>query len=110
MSIALNIIKIAEEEMKKANANSIEQIHLSVGKLSGVVVESLKFALDVSKKNGPLLHTDIIIEEQAGKMKCINCGNEFEADDYYVICPKCHEFGHETISGKELFIKSISVT
>ena len=109
MSIALNIIKIAEEELEKANGKSIEKIHLSVGSLCGVVVDSLRFALDASRKDGPLLNAEIIIDEVKAKMKCLSCGHEFEADDYYTTCPKCSEFKLEPLTGKELLIKSITI-
>ena len=109
MSIALNIIKIAEEELKKANGERIGKIHLVAGKLSGVVTESLKFALDVSKKDGPLLDSEIIIDEVPARMKCLSCGHEFEAEDFYVTCPMCNEYNHKALSGKELLIKSITI-
>ena len=109
MSIAVNIIKICEQELQKANGKRIEKVCLVVGKLSGIVVESLSFALEVSKPNGPLSEAEIIIEEAPAKMKCLNCGNEFQSDDYYVTCPACSNFKHEIISGKELLVKSLTV-
>lgn len=109
MSIALNILKIAQEELEKANGKGIEKIQLSVGKLSGVVVDSLRFALEASRKEGPLLHAEIIIEDVVAKMKCLSCNFEFEADDYYITCPKCNTYKLEALSGKELFIKSLTI-
>lgn len=109
MSIALNILKIAEEELEKAKGKGIEKIHISVGKLSGVVVESLRFALEASRKEGPLENSDIIIEDVVAKMKCLSCNHEFEADDLYITCPKCNEYNHEALSGKELRIKSLTI-
>ena len=109
MSIALNIIKIAEEELEKANGKRIESLNLVVGKLSGVVVESLNFALEASREDGPLSNTKIIIDEIPAKMKCLNCGHKFQADDFYTTCPTCNEFRHEIISGKELLIKSMTI-
>lgn len=109
MSIALNIMKIAKEEMERANGKGIDRILISVGKLSGVVAESLKFALDVSKKDGPLLNSKIIIEEVPAKMKCLNCDHEFEADDFYVTCPNCNTYKLKALSGKELLVKSITI-
>lgn len=109
MSIALNILKIAEEELEKAKGKGIEKIHISVGKLSGVVVESLRFALEASRKEGPLVNSDIIIEDVVAKMKCLSCNHEFEADDFYITCPKCNGYNHKALSGKELLIKSITI-
>lgn len=109
MSIALNILKIAEEELQKANGKSIERMQLSVGKLSGIVVESLEFALKAARENSPLSKTEINISEIPALMRCLNCNHEFESDEFYTVCPKCSAFRHEIISGKELLINSITI-
>ena len=41
LSIALGIVKIAEEEMAKAGSNQIEAIELEIGTLAGIEFESL---------------------------------------------------------------------
>ena len=109
MSIALNIIKIAEEELHKADGSRIEKMQLSVGKLSGIVVESLEFALQAARDNSPLANTEIEISEIPARMRCTHCNQEFEAEQFYTICPHCDSFQHEIISGKELVINSITI-
>ena len=109
MSIAVNIIELCEKELEKAKGRRIEKLNLVVGKLSGIVVESLQFALEVSKPKGPLSEAELIIEEIPASMKCINCGAEFESDDYYIPCPACNDFRHEILGGKELLVKSLTV-
>ena len=109
MSIALNILDIVEKELKKADGKKIERLNLVVGKLSGVVVESLQFALEASRKSSAIADAEIIIEEVTAAMKCMNCDFEFIADDFYCICPKCNSFKHQIITGKELLIKSMTI-
>jgi hydrogenase nickel incorporation protein HypA/HybF len=109
MSIAVNIIELCEQELKKVNAKKIEKLNLIVGKLSGIVVESLQFALEASRQHSALSDATIIIEETPASMKCLKCGTEFESDDYYVQCPTCGEFRHEILGGKELLVKSLTV-
>ena len=109
MSIALNIIKIAEEELEKANGKGIDNILISVGKLSGVVVDSLRFALDAAGNDSPLTNSNIIIEEVPAKMQCLSCGHEFEAEDFFVTCPSCNAYKLKALSGKELLVKSLTI-
>jgi len=109
MSIALNILDIVEKELKKADGKKIERLNLVVGKLSGVVVESLQFALEASRNSSAIADAEIIIDEVAATMKCMNCDFEFKADDFYTICPKCNSFKHQIMTGKELFIKSLTI-
>ena len=109
MSIALNIIQIAETELQKSEGKEIIAMNISVGKLSGVVIESLYFALKTAKEKGPLSQAKINIDEMPAKMKCLSCMHEFEVDEFYNICPKCESFKHEILSGKELLINSITI-
>ena len=109
MTIAANIIKISEEEMGKVHGKSIEVIHLEVGQLSGLVIDSLRFALDVSKKEGVLKNARIVIDEIPGRLKCLNCGHNFDADDFFTCCPKCNMYKLDVLSGKEMIIKSITI-
>ena len=108
MSIAVNIIKIAEETLAKNLGKTIEKIHLEVGQLSGIVTESLEFALNVSKKDGILKNAQIVISELPGKLKCLNCGHDFVSDEFFTCSPKCNLYKLEVLSGKDLFVKSIT--
>lgn len=110
VSIAANILEIVGDELKKHQGRNVEKLHLQIGSLSGVVVDSLQFALDVSKKTSVLRNTELVIEEVNAKAKCGSCGLEFEADDYFVACPECQGIDIEFLSGKELLIKSIVIS
>ena len=110
VSIAANIIKIAEEELKKHHGKVINKLHLEVGTLSGVVVESLRFALEVAGDNSILKHSEIQIDEIPARAKCRSCQCEFEATDFYVVCPKCQDIQLDFLGGRELLIKSIVIS
>jgi hydrogenase nickel incorporation protein HypA/HybF len=110
VSIAANILEIVGNELSKHNGANVEKLHLQIGSLSGVVVDSLRFALDVSKKNSVLHSAEIVIDEIAARASCCSCAFVFDADDYFVTCPRCQGCEIEFLSGKELLIKSIVIT
>ncbi|MCK9612487.1 MAG: hydrogenase maturation nickel metallochaperone HypA [Bacteroidales bacterium] len=107
LSIATSIIEFAEEFATEHKTEKIKRIELEVGQLSGVVTESLKFALELAVKDTVLESTEIIINEVTGKSICNNCNKEFENPDWYTPCPACQSIDSEIVSGKELHIKSI---
>jgi hydrogenase nickel incorporation protein HypA/HybF len=109
MSIAANILKISEEESAKAENKKIEKICLQVGRLSGVVTESLRFALEVSKNESVLQNAEIVIDEIPGKLHCLLCDSYFESNDFFTCCPNCGLHKFDIVSGKELTIKSITL-
>jgi hydrogenase nickel incorporation protein HypA/HybF len=110
VAIAANIIKIAEEELKKNNGTVINKLHLEVGKLSGIVVESLRFAMEVAGNNSIIKQCEIKIDEIPARAICRSCHHEFEAMDFYVVCPKCQDIQLDFVGGKELLIKSIVIS
>ena len=109
MSVALEIIDIAEEEARKANVNSVVEIELEVGELSGVVADALEFALDVAVKDTILAEAKRIVNYLPGKARCNECMKEFPVDDLFSACPVCHGFNTRIIQGQELRVKSLSV-
>ena len=110
VSIAANILEIVEAELKKNKGKIVNKLHLEVGVISGVVVESLRFALDASRIESVLQLSEIIIDEIPAKVRCRSCNHEFKADDYYVVCPSCQDIQLDFLSGRELTIKSIVIS
>ncbi|MBC8343067.1 MAG: hydrogenase maturation nickel metallochaperone HypA [Bacteroidetes bacterium] len=109
LSIAMNIIEIAEEEAKKSGAKKIVSIELAVGKLSGVVYEALDFALQEAIKNTMLEKAEIMINQLEGKAVCLKCLHHFQLENLYEVCPECKHPLCSIIQGKELKINSLLV-
>lgn len=107
LTIAQCIIEIAEEIVIKEKANSVQSIEIEIGVLSGVVLEALEFALEVSTKNTMLENAKIKYTNINGKAECLNCNLSFETNDLLAFCPKCKKAYFKIIDGKQLRIKSI---
>ena len=92
LSIAISIVEIAEKEVVKHKAVSVEQIELEIGKLSGVEIYALDFAWDQAVQNTVLenaIRKTIYIN---GIAECEDCGNKFEIEQIYDECPACHSY------------------
>lgn len=109
LSIAMNIIEIAEDQAKRAGAVSVNEVELEIGTLSGVVIEALEFALESAAKGTILEDAKVNIHQIAGMAKCNQCGNEFGAGDYLTVCPACGNMHVEIIRGKELTVKTMKI-
>lgn len=107
LSIAANIVDIVEAYAKKGNVGLITKIEIEIGTLSGVVRESLEFAMDSAVKDTILEKAKVKFIDIHGKGKCEKCHTIFEMDDLYSPCPKCNAFNPLIIQGKELRIASI---
>ena len=110
LSIALGIVKIAEEETAKANAKKVDLIELEIGTLAGIEFDSLDFVWPSAVKDTVLENAKkntIIIE---GKGKCLDCDTIFDLKNVFDPCPVCNSFLKGIIQGKELRVKSIEVS
>lgn len=109
LSIALGIVKIAEDETKKANAKSVETIELEIGTLAGIEFDSLEFVWPSAVKRTVLQDAKKKITIIQAKALCLDCKHEFEIERYYDSCPQCGSSLKGILQGKELRIKSLDV-
>ena len=109
LSIALGIVKIAEDEIKKAEVTKVTQIDLEIGVLSGVEIDSLNFVWDSAIKDSVLEGAVKNISIVAGLGKCVDCDTEFSMENIYDSCPNCNSHFRGILKGKEMRVKSLEV-
>lgn len=109
LSIAISIIKTVEQEVRDNGGDKVLEIHLEIGKLSGVEIQSLQFVWELSAKGTVLEDSKITIFEPEGKAQCAECDTEFALEKIYDSCPKCKSPFKNIISGKELKIKKLII-
>jgi hydrogenase nickel incorporation protein HypA/HybF len=109
LSIVMNIIEIAEENAKKANASVINEIELDIGNQAGIVIEALEFAIESAKKDTMLEKAKWVINIIPALARCNSCSHEFETGDLFSPCPQCGNPFSEIFQGKELKVKSLKV-
>jgi hydrogenase nickel incorporation protein HypA/HybF len=110
LTVAINIVENIEEEAKKNKLSSINELTIEIGKLSGVVLEALEFAMQEAVKSSVLENARIVYQQKNALAKCNACGNEFEVDDFFSVCTKCNNPYSDIITGKELRIISIKAS
>lgn len=108
LSIAASIVDYATDFASEHQATSISRIEIEVGQLSGVITESLEFAMEEAVKGSVLEKAEVILTEVPGRSRCNRCQTEFDNPDWYTPCPSCLAMDAEIIGGKELLITKIS--
>jgi len=107
LSIAMNIVEIAEENAKAANTSVISEIELDIGSQSGVILEALEFAMQSAIQDTMLADANVKINAIPAKAACNKCQNEFYIDEIFAPCPECGNPFCDIIQGKELKVKSL---
>jgi len=109
LSIAQSIVELAENVAEKEKADLIQTIDIEIGALSGVVLDALEFAMEMTVKNTKLENANINYLRKEGKAKCSECNIQFKTDSLLALCPKCKRANIKIVDGKQLRIRSLTV-
>lgn len=107
------LYKILEEAQNVADENgavNVCEIVLQMGELSSCVPMYLQHYFPMLTENMPKLQNAVLtIEIIPGIVRCLGCGAEYNLLEHEGYCPDCNSFNKTVVSGKEIFIKQISV-
>jgi hydrogenase nickel incorporation protein HypA/HybF len=110
LSIVESLIEQVEKEVRRSGHDG-RVVHLDVviGRLSGVNIDSVRFAFDLLSPGTVLEDADLRIAERKAICLCETCKARTEIEDLATSCPAC---GGECITfegGQDLFLESIEL-
>jgi len=110
LSIIVSIVDIATAEVKKAGAQRVDIIELEIGELAGVEWPALEFAWDLGVQQSVLQGAEWHVDRIPGEARCLECENRFTIKERYDPCPACGSYVNEILKGKELRVKTLTVS
>lgn len=110
LSIAMSIVDVATDAVQKANAHHVDVIELDIGTMAGIEFGALDFAWPVAVNNTVLENAERVIHKIQAVGKCSSCGCEYNVENQLQACPACGEVFFNYIKGKELRVKSLTVS
>lgn len=109
LSIALNIVDIAQQAMQQEDDSELVAIHLRLGPMSGVVREALESAYPIACES-VLPGSKLVIEETELRIDCPRCGEDRAAVSLNDLrCVDCGSPARSIVRGKELEITFLEV-
>jgi hydrogenase nickel incorporation protein HypA/HybF len=105
MAITQSVVDAVVSRMGDAQ---VRRICLEIGKLSGVVADSVRFCFDLVTEGTTLEGAALDIVQPSGRARCGDCGAEFPLDDLLVLC-ECGSANRELLTGAELRIREVEV-
>jgi len=109
MSMAVNIAELLKEEMEKRPGQTLAKVNLSVGELSGIQIESLKFSLEIVFRDKGWGNVELNVHKAPLMALCKECGGEFEPEPADFRCKNCGSGNIEITGGQSLTIDSIEL-
>jgi hydrogenase nickel incorporation protein HypA/HybF len=110
LGIAQNIVEIVQQSVPRNQAPAVKVVKLKVGRLAGIVPDSLEFCFSVLVGDSDLKGAKLHIEQTATVGRCKDCSLDFPVKEYEFFCPSCKTTNIELISGTELEITEIELS
>lgn len=111
MSIAMNLLEMAESEIREKGCDRIERVKVLCGAISGVMSEALTLCFEALIESTPHKGASLEIEIVPLRLRCPFCQAVFSGEGQEALwrpCPSCgEEFGHIVESGKELLLARV---
>lgn len=107
LSIAQEIISIAEQYYSSDENEKVKSIKVKIGKLQNVLPDSLEFCFNALIQNSKMQNAKMIIEHIPIKLECKSCADVSEQEGFLFVCPKCGSSFITIISGNELTVSEI---
>ncbi|MFH1681370.1 MAG: hydrogenase maturation nickel metallochaperone HypA [Candidatus Eisenbacteria bacterium] len=92
VSMAQAMLDIVEKTAAEHPGSRVVRVNISVGALSHVDNEALRFAFDVLKEGTRSSEAMLEIERERLRGRCGPCGSAFEAETPESPCPRCGSF------------------
>jgi hydrogenase nickel incorporation protein HypA/HybF len=99
---------VVDQISQRIGEAKVTRVTLQIGRLSGVVCDSLRFCFDVCAQGTILEGARLEIIESRGRVRCGDCGACFGVDDLLAQCG-CGSVNLEIIGGQELKIKEVEL-
>ena len=109
LSIAQEVIRIVEERARIHGGGRVTLLRLSVGELSGVVPEALRFALEACSRGTHSEGMRVEIDNTPARAECRNCHAEWHFGSDRIECPECRGTKIEIRGGDDLRVDSFEL-
>ena len=106
LSITQSVVESIVERLGDAQ---VTRVTLEIGRLSGVVVDSIRFCFDLVAEGTSVQGAELVVDEPGGIGQCRDCAFRFQTDDPIVLCPECGSSDVDVLAGQDMRIKSVEV-
>ncbi len=110
MGIAEGILASAIAAASDAGATRIDRVDVTVGALTEVMDDALRFAWDALTPGTMAEGSTLSITTPGARSRCVECGVEFDHGRFDGgVCASCGSFLVELLAGRELTISGIDI-
>ncbi len=109
IGIAQEVLRIIEGQARGHGPGAVRSAQLSIGQLSGVVPESLEFALEVCARGTRAEGMKIVVRRVPARGLCKSCGHQWDFAPGQMECPACRQSDIRLDGGDDLTVDSFEM-
>lgn len=109
MSLAESVLQIIEEQAARHAFARVKTIRLEIGRLSGVEVKAMRFAMDAIARGTLADGARLEIIETAGQGLCPNCLLTVPMEARFDSCSHCGSYGLQPTAGTAMRVRELDV-
>ncbi|HUK83458.1 MAG TPA: hydrogenase maturation nickel metallochaperone HypA [Verrucomicrobiae bacterium] len=109
MSVIEALLETASTYLRSYPNPRVQRLHVRVGRLRQLDAAMLEFCFNAAVANSPLDGSELRVEPIEPTARCKVCSLEFDVEDTWFECPRCHDLDAELLKGDELILSSIEI-
>ncbi|MBD3179254.1 MAG: hydrogenase maturation nickel metallochaperone HypA [Candidatus Latescibacteria bacterium] len=107
VSLMQNVMSVVSRAAEQQGGGKVSSIHLKIGAMAGVNLDSLRFAFDIISRGTVAEEGKLEIQRVPLKLHCTGCGREYTPGQFSMTCPSCGSSDIEIITGREMQVDYI---
>ncbi len=102
-----NLMVLAARALEGRSVTRVNRVTVSIGRFANVLPDAFLFAFEAMTRDGVFKGAKLETEQLPAKIHCPDCGHEYEADGFPIVCPNCKSRNFTIISGEEVYLKCL---
>src|SRR4030067_1911494 len=109
LNVTESILEISLRHANQANAESINNLYLVIGKLASIVDDSVQFYWDIISNETIAAGSELHFRRLPATLVCSECNHQYSPGNDGFSCPNCKSDRIKVISGEEFFMEAIDI-
>lgn len=110
LSIAYNLVELADTAARNAGATKVVAVHLRLGAMAGVVEDALRFSFPLAAAGTLVEGATLDVECVPVRIFCTTCNVERTLEPPFALrCPVCATPAGRMVEGREIQLDTIEI-
>lgn len=109
MSIVEALLDVVRDELRPYPGARVHAVRVRVGQLRQVEPTTLEFCYKAATTDTPLAGSRLEIQPVRAAARCELCSLQFDVEENWFECPRCHSTNTRLLAGDEIELTSLDV-